>query len=157
MPKQLNKDISTFETVSSEVNKNTDVHQHTDTLLSPSKAFQAGAQLWLVTDYQHSSWTPIMDWYVNFQITKNRQKKNTTSKQTIPSPLLIGSSDFLNCQQLLELPYTKHWLNQAYIIWSSLNSPSLRVFVPKPLTISEAQKQWSESIVQFVPELQTKH
>ncbi len=154
MLKQLQKD-STFETFFSE--KNRSIHQHTGALLSPSKAFKPGAQLWLITDCQHSSWTSVIDWYLNFQITKNRKKKNITSTPTTPSPLLIGSSHFLPCQQLLELPYTKHWLNQAYTIWSSLNLPSLRIFVPKPLSMSTVQKQWSESFVQFVPEPQTKH
>ena len=171
MSKQLNKDVSTFETVSSKVNKTTPGnHQYTDDLLSPSKAFQPGAQLWLITDDQHSSWTSIIDWYINFQITKYRQKKNVKTqsalnfqesifkqKQKNSSPLLIGSSSFLTCQQLLELPYTKNWLDQAYSIWQSLNCPSLRVFLPLPIDMSKAQGYWSKSPVQFVSEPDTNH
>ena len=169
MPVQSQKRLSDLEMVLSKDTPNKSTHQINSVLLS-AHAFKSGVQLWLITDYQHSSWTAIIDWYTNFQITKNRMKK-TTKKQTTLNlqaasltkeqkhnlPLLIGSSSLLPCQQLLELPYTKNWLDEAYSLWQSLNSPSLRIFVPAPINISKAQEYWKKSPAQFIVEPNRKH
>ena len=120
--------------------------------LSRSQAFSAGVQLWLFTDFQHSSWTALIDWQINFQITKNRLKKTKQSGKDHKKALLIAGRLALPCQQLVELPYTEHWLNEARQIHSFLNSPSVRVFIPFPIPLESAQKTFSEGLTQFVLE-----
>ena len=149
MPNHTQKDLSTFETTHKSKNRN----NNNKLILSPAKALTAGTQMWLITDSHHSSWTHLIDWYLNFQITKNRQQE--ISQQS--SPLLIASPSLLACQQVLELPYTKNWLTQSFDIWHSLNCPSLRVFLPKLVDISKAQECWLEFPVQFVPEPHIKY
>lgn len=40
-------------------------------LLSQNSALSAGHELWVLPHYETSSWTPKIDWMMNFQILKN--------------------------------------------------------------------------------------
>ena len=133
-------------------------------LISESQVFKRGADLWILSDSQHSSWHCKIDWYLCFQIKKIRsQKFQKFSSQTqlllkkyqIPIiqwnppqevPVLIESSAYFPNLWTMELPYTDEWINKVYDVWYALSQPKLRIFVPHPIKIEEIEKKWQEHI-----------
>jgi hypothetical protein len=122
-------------------------------ILDDMEAFSRGADLWVVTDREHSSWAITLDWYLNFQIARvDAWKHKTLSKELIDlaeqaeveiikSPFsdhlpatLIESCRLLPNRQVLYVPYKKDstaWFEQIEEIWSGLKKPTLRMFLPK--------------------------
>ncbi len=132
-------------------------------IIPPSLALTSGADLWVVSDSQHSRWNQKIDWYIRFQMRKNNlQKRKTTSKEMKTllekhkiqinewnlkktSPLLVESSQFLPTYSVLELAYRDDWSQSVYEIWKSMRTPSLRIFLPFSLPFNEFKKLWSPS------------
>ena len=130
--------------------------------LSPSQALNSGAQLWVLSNPEYSSWNYKIDWYLSFLMRKTRlntlknqsissdslmKKYNISSFQWAPSspfPILIDSSSYLPNLWTLELEYSSQWLHQVYNIWSSLSRPRLRIFAPKPIKKEDIEKKWEK-------------
>jgi hypothetical protein len=129
-------------------------------VLSKSSAMNAGSDLWIVPQYQQSHWTPLVDWYLNFQIYKYQTKsraelseklqsilsstefKYKTDFKNSPSDIcMIGSSHLLPnrwvCVIESESTSFSAWLEKAYKISKSLNFPSIRFFLPPGRNASE--------------------
>ena len=129
-------------------------------LISHSQALKSGTELWFLSDHEHSSWNYKIDWYLCFQIKKNKLKKlqkpsaqiqSLCAKYQLPTvqwkplqpyPILIESSAYLPNLWTMELAYTAEWTNKVYDIWHSLNQPRLRIFVPQPIKKEEIEKKW---------------
>ena len=130
--------------------------------LSPAQALNGGAQLWVLSNPEYSSWNYQIDWYLSFLLQKTRintlkatslssdslikKYKLFSFQWTPPSsfPILIDSSSYLPNLWTLELEYSSQWLHQVYEIWSSLNRPHLRIFAPKPIKKEEIEKKWKK-------------
>jgi len=131
-------------------------------LISPSQAFKSGADLWVISDPEHSSWYHKINWYLLFQIDKTgsynppppspqmralleKYRISTVCYHRPPSfPILVESSFHLPNLWTVKLNYTVKWLNEVYDIWHSLNQPTLRLFVPKPIERKKIEKRWGE-------------
>ena len=137
--------------------------------LSFVHAFKRGADLWILSDSKHNFWNSKIDWYLSFQIKKQKLKaiqKSSVQTQSLlkkyqissiqwkpssaPLPLLIESSAYLPNLWTLEIPYTPQWLNNIYDTWCSLNQPSLRIFAPKEIKKEDIEKKW-QAIAQNIP------
>lgn len=130
--------------------------------LAFTQALSHGAQLWAVSNPEHSSWNYKIDWYLSFLLQKTRlnslkapflspdslmKKYKLSSFQWSPSsplPILIDSSSYLPNLWTLELEYSSQWIQQVHDIWSSLNKPSLRIFAPKLTKKEEIEKKWEK-------------
>ena len=129
-------------------------------LILPSQALKNGADLWVISDPEHSSWYHKINWYLCFQIDKtgscplpspSSQMRSLLEKykiSTIDSPLppsfpvLVDSSFYLPNLWTVKLSYTVKWLNEVYNIWRSLNQPTLRLFVPKLIERTKIMEKW---------------
>lgn len=140
-------------------------------LISQSQALKKGAQLWILSGPEYSTWNRRIDWYLCFQMRKSRLKKvEQPSGQTqsllkkhrfysfewrSPQcyPVLIESSKYLPNLWTVELPYHIRWVNKVYDIWYSLNQPTLRIFAPHLVKEKEIEEKWrgSKSIaIQYI-------
>ena len=143
-------------------------------IISNSQAFKKGTDLWVLSDSQYSSWHCKIDWYLSFQIKKNKLKhfeepasqlRSLIIKYKLPSfqwkmsqplPILIESSDYLPNLWTIELTYTEEWIDKIYDIWSSLNQPKLRIFAPQPIKTEKIKEKWEEhaknNLIQYIME-----
>ena len=145
-------------------------------LIPSYSALQKGADLWVVSDPEHSLWNAKIDWYLHFQLrTYRRWKINPAYKkkwdqmlQSYNMPLfhweapaskalLIESSHYLPNLWTLELAYSPEWLNEVYKIWMSLNQPSLRVFAPKIFSKKTWEDNWSQISKKIATEYVLEH
>jgi hypothetical protein len=129
-------------------------------ILTQLNAWSPGAELWVAPDFAHSSWTPRLDWYLNFLVAKaDHFKPQSLSKdlkeildendmknrfQPFPpsTPLLTGSSQCFPNRHTVFLPFQKDlgvWLNQVVKLAGQLKVTSLRVFLPKGVHVNSAQ------------------
>lgn len=130
-------------------------------LLSQASALNPGAELWVVPDRGNSRWTTKIDWYLNFQIAKSGRHQSRTSPlflqkvvadTNLPeysflaedhSPLLIPCQNLLPCRWTAVLPLHRNhaeWVSQLSQVWTSLDKPTFRVFLPagqNPATFNE--------------------
>lgn len=126
-------------------------------------AFGAGADLWIIPHGSQSKWSPKIDWYLNFLLTraKRHQPQNVspalmaiTRENELEvehyfdaqnKPLLITSELRFPNKQVVELPAEsdhQKWYQMAYEIWQSMNEPTLRVFLPDDSSETDFQKLW---------------
>ena len=87
-----------------------------------SHSFSKGADLWILSEPQHSSLAKKIDWHLQFIFEK--------SNKSPQDPLLIESSLYLPNTHTLFIPKQTNWLTQALESWSRLEKPSLRLFLP---------------------------
>ncbi len=135
------------------------------TVLSPANAYNPGSDLWIFPELEESQWTQKVDWYLNFQILKNSQKKSleilpevratldscglphysfVTSAET--SPLMIISELHLPNKWTIIAPGSKNfrpWIKNMHRLWENLNKPSLRVFLPSEATNNSFVESWN--------------
>ena len=134
----------------------------TEALTTPELPFGRGADVWVVatqTDY-HSRF--YIDWLTNFQISRFHAGKRLevpqelhaiSAKHGVPmdapppeleNPLMISTFTNLPNRQVVAIPYfsDQQWIDAIKRVWSQLMSPTLRVFLPEPLTIHRAQQLW---------------
>ena len=143
-------------------------------LISNSQALNRGTDLWVLSDSQHSSWHSTIDWYLSFQIKKNKLKcfektdlliQSLITKYKLPYfqwqiplplPVLIESSTYLPNLWTMKLSYTEEWINKVYDIWLSLNQPKLRIFAPQPIKKEKIREKWEEhannNLIQYIIE-----
>ncbi len=134
-------------------------------------AFTKGADLWIISDPQHSFWSRLIDWYLGFKFHANRHQLSlkplnhsplspSIVEEEIPQlkthPILLESSQRLPNLWTLETCYCSQWVKSIYKIWSDLNRPRVRVFIPKPLTQTMFENQWfqlsQQALIQYVVE-----
>jgi hypothetical protein len=133
------------------------------TTLSQASALNPGSNLWVVSDLMSSKWTAKIDWYLNFQIIKAARHKPAplpeflveAVRQTgieVPKidtstsdPLLILSEPLLPNKWVLVIPFEKSleaWVKSTAHIWSQLQRPSLRLFLPAGQNARSLHESW---------------
>ena len=131
--------------------------------LSSSQAWKEGANLWIISDAEHSFWNHKIDWQMGFHIRKHRNRK--LAKINIPSSLnryslpsferektseefLFESSYFLPNLWTLEVPYREAWIDRVFSLWEKLNKPRVRIFPPDLFLNSSSTSQFEKELRQ---------
>jgi hypothetical protein len=133
-------------------------------ILDLATAFNPGADLWCSADLASSLSSHRLDWYLNFQIAKSQNHKPPAFEQPLEEvltqtlvssftkplndydALLIPSASFVPARWVLILDYNKslsNWVRKIHQHWSLLNFPSLRVFLPSGVSITDFSNIWS--------------
>lgn len=133
-------------------------------VLYKAGALGAGADVWILPDFDQTTWTRSIDWYLNFQISKAKMFHPRSLSKDLksladdiplksyrpeePAPLLVASSEFLPNRAVVKLPLkdAKEWTTKAYDIWQQLQKPSLRLFLPRTLRERDFESQWPEPV-----------
>jgi hypothetical protein len=136
-------------------------------VLSRASALNPGADLWIVAHLELSHWTAELDWYLNFQLCKASRHQSAKTmgflnevtqmteldKFELPSlnnaPLMIPSEMLLPNKWVVVMPGTTNfesWIKDIFKVWSDLNRPSLRVFLPPGLSSGAFQQAWIQHI-----------
>ena len=126
-------------------------------VLPQSNSLISGSNLWVLPQPQMSRWCTQMDWYMGGLITNAEERKphsisNPLNKiltdEEIPvpiiklnknAPLLISSESFLPNKKTVIVEYdgsVKDWTNAIVEIWTQLQTPTLRVFLPSTVSSS---------------------
>ncbi len=132
-------------------------------VLSQASALKQGAQLWVLPDISNSRWTVKIDWYLNFQICKAQRHtlrelpdfvekvitdtgiEKPAIKYDEHSTLLIASEHLLPNKWVALVPVHKNyaqWAKQVFETWASLQTPSLRVFLPAGYSAGDFNEHW---------------
>ena len=135
------------------------------TVLSLANAYNPGSDLWIFPELENSNWTQKVDWYINFQIIKNSQKKSLPLSEEIqnvldktgldlkkiisarPQPLMISTSTWLPNKWLVVVAGSKQfspWTQQVFQTWKQLKKPTLRIFLPTGQNASSFLEHWRE-------------
>jgi hypothetical protein len=128
------------------------------TLLSQSTALLPGAELWILPQYEESSWTCTIDWMLNFIILKNLRHQRSQLQSEMLSfisetqfpvsqietehknkdMLLILSDKLTPNRWIIHSPVhakqrqeLQDWVKQITLTAKSLKALSMRVFIPK--------------------------
>jgi hypothetical protein len=121
-----------------------------------------GVDIWIVPTQTPSRFTQRIDWLLNFQIGKFERSTRVelspelaeiakSGEVEIPnvasdaqSPLMISSFELLPNKQTIAIPYasSEQWITDLKRIWSQLQSPKMRVFLPKALPLEKAESLW---------------
>ena len=138
-------------------------------MLTKASAYMTGADYWIVPPLEHSHWTQTLNWYLNFQISKQRAHKSADYPEPLKKiiedndlpfksfedhnhqPLMIASQNRLPTQFVVEVPNienTKDWFDSIYEISKKTGSKKFRVFLPLPVTESEVLDYWSTKDVE---------
>jgi hypothetical protein len=135
------------------------------TVLSQASAFNPGAELWILPDLEKSPWTAKLDWYLNFQISKASRHQDpklsnflreveketeqaAVTKIQIPeAPLMIVSEEHLPNKWVVILPHAENfeaWVEKISSVWTGLQRPGLRIFLPPGQNAGQLQKFWQK-------------
>ena len=133
-------------------------------VLYKAGALGAGADIWVLPDFDQTAWTRAIDWYLNFQLSKAKMFHPKSLSKNLkklmgdtplkdyhaqePAPLLVASSEFLPNHAVVKLPFKdeQKWVAKAYEIWQQFQKPSLRLFLPRTLTERDFEPQWPEPV-----------
>lgn len=128
-----------------------------------AKAFGPGSDLWVLPEPEESEIATRIDWYLNFQIAKSKihqtKKIGTEIAQAIKdhdlrlpeikvekeAPLLIASEQRFPNRMVVEMkvqPRKESWVTDIQTLWTKLDRPKLRVFLPRELSPEQFQKAW---------------
>lgn len=138
-------------------------------MLTKASAYMSGSDYWIVPPLEGSYWTQTLNWYLNFQISKQRAHKNpefpntlknilnsnelpfTTIEAEANQPLMIASQNRLPTQYVIEVPQaesTNEWFEQILKISKKIKSNKFRVFLPHSITESQVLDFWSSKDVE---------
>ena len=129
-------------------------------------ALASGSKLWVIPSPEDCDWTPQLDWYLNFQISRaafhkpqklsnhlqeiiNENELNVvdaTAKLEENPNLMIACERRLPAEMLIRVPTLtdhKSWIANVYKIWLQVHKPSLRVFLPINFPISQFSNFWN--------------
>ena len=126
-------------------------------LLNASQALDPGVTLWILPFDPDSPWYQRLNWLTHFSLTTNelhtRPKLHPwlvkiletcdIPEPTIPlsEPLLVPVAQWLPAEWLVVVPFNNHhqilFLQSVLKIWKQLQEPSLRLFLPLPLSLKE--------------------
>lgn len=129
-------------------------------------ALSPGKETWVLPSLNQSRWTQKVDWYLNFILTRAQQHevKGFDSKLshivndnelplgpiTVPddAAFLLGSESRLPNKQTVVIPYAddiEKWIHKAHEVWSGLNQPSVRIFLPTELSADDFKNHWPKN------------
>ncbi len=132
-----------------------------------AKAFGPGSDLWVLPEPDESEIATRIDWYLNFQIAKSKvhqtKKLGPEIEQAIKThdlrlpemklkndaPLLIASEQRFPNRMVVEIkmqPKAEDWIHDIQTLWTKLDRPKLRVFLPRELTPEQFQKAWKSPL-----------
>ncbi|MDG0817910.1 hypothetical protein [Bdellovibrio svalbardensis] len=132
-------------------------------VLSQASAFNPGSDLWIVPQLEKSQWTARLDWYLNFQICKSSRHKmahtplfvNEVIKEAeldtfyrpvnAQAPLMIASEQLLPNKWVVVVPWANDmtaWSKEVFQVWSGLQEPTLRIFLPPGQSAGLFQQAW---------------
>jgi hypothetical protein len=144
-------------------------------IMTSPTAFSPGAQLWVTPQPDQSPWTKRIDWYLNMQMRRaekhnhrsiHNHLKRTLQENELPefdfpatnhSPLLIASQGHLPVDAIVKVPFVdsqEQWFLVLRKIWTDLERPQVRLFLPANLTVEEVKKHWpkdDEHLISIVP------
>ncbi len=119
-------------------------------LLKPHQAFQPGADLWIVPDVLESSFCTKLNWLLNFQLSlaglHQKKKMSPVLKKICTDAdfpifsfenndvMMIPTKNYFPNQYTLMIPTRNNlavWTEKYLQSWRDLNSPSIRVFLPR--------------------------
>lgn len=137
--------------------------------LSQASCMNTGADLWVLPPLRQSKAAQKLDWYLNFQFSRSSlhqsaeiqsPMKKLLEKTGLPlqfwsksdkkdsTQLLISSSKLLPNRWAVQIENPddlESWCKAISQVWSGLNSPSLRVFLPTGLSAGDFQKVWKQT------------
>jgi hypothetical protein len=126
-----------------------------------AQAFGPGAEMWVVPANETSPILKKMDWYLNFQLSKAHHHQTEQLAPQLRSilnenqlqdfapaaadkpPLMIAAESFFPTQTIVETPITKNWIENIQKIWTGMNRPTLRIFLPTQISAEEFKSKWS--------------
>jgi hypothetical protein len=132
-------------------------------VLSQAGAFNPGSDLWVVPQLGKSQWTSKLDWYLNFQLCKSSRHNsasvpgflNDVIKETeltkfyrpvaAAAPMMIASETLLPNKWVVVVPWNDNvstWTESIFRVWSGLQQPTLRVFLPPGQSTGNFQQAW---------------
>lgn len=134
-------------------------------VLSTASAFSSGHDLWVVSDRTHSRWALRLDWYLNFQMLQGERRKSHQLAEPVKAlleesglpqprtsitesaPLLISADGRLPARWVLFLPMdgaSDEWVNRLASVWTKLQKPSMRVFLPTGVDGLPFTEEWKK-------------
>lgn len=134
-------------------------------VLSLANAYNPGSDLWIFPELENSDWAQKVDWYINFQIIKNSQRKALPLSDEIqsvlsntgldlkkivsvrPQSLMISTSTWLPNKWLVVVDGSDqlaNWTQSVFQTWNRLKKPTLRVFLPTGQNASSFLDHWRE-------------
>lgn len=129
-------------------------------------ALLPGAELWVVPTLDASPWTQKIDWYLNFQILRSTEHlapepppelRDVVAEweHEVPAievskaaPLMVASSELLPNHAVVVVPPAGSpaaWVESVHKVWTKLDRPSLRVFLPEALGAQDFASSWPKS------------
>lgn len=125
-------------------------------------ALRTGSQAWFLPKKENSSWTKLLDWHLNFQISKFQShtpqkitpdlEKALMAEEILlppmePTPrnLLLSVESFLPTKSLIVLgsENMEHFVESIQTYSQSLLLESIRVFLPYKFSAADFQSQWT--------------
>ncbi|MEK2687972.1 hypothetical protein [Bdellovibrio sp. GT3] len=134
-------------------------------VLSQAGALNPGSDLWVVPQLGKSQWTGKLDWYLNFQLCKSSRHNsanvpvflNEVIKETEmqkfyrpvanSAPMMIATESLLPNRWVVVVPWDDNlgsWCESISQVWSGLQQPTLRVFLPPGQSTGNFQQAWSK-------------
>jgi hypothetical protein len=132
-------------------------------VLSVNQSYNPGAELWIVPDFEHSKIATKLDWYNSFlagKMTRKETKKMDNylveileetelpdfkyETSTTDVILIPTKSKFPN-RWTAFVPYNgdlANWSGKINKLYLDLKNPSLRIFLPTNLSLSEFTETW---------------
>lgn len=141
-------------------------------ILYRAQAFGPGSQLWFIASHKieknqsqvmTSPFISKMDWYLNFQLTRAHlhvsrsyasELKSILNENQIPdfgvdkqtqTPLMVMAKEQFPTTAIIDIPLPdakEEWPKLIHKTWSSLETPTLRVFLPPEITADEFEAHW---------------
>lgn len=132
-------------------------------VLSINQAFNPGAELWVAPDFEHSQMASKLDWYNNFLAGKMTRKEFKSLDSTLIATLVETELPQLNFQPQSDdiilipteakfpnrwtaiVPYQGElavWCKKINKLYLDLKNPTLRIFLPTNLSLSEFTETW---------------
>jgi hypothetical protein len=133
-------------------------------ILEHSQAFDSGNTLWMLPCELTSGWYQRLNWLTNYRLTANelhsRPKMHPWLLKVLESceipapdipiadPLLIPIAQWLPAEWLVTIPYNdkneSEFFQNIKQVWGKFQHPSLRLYLPKPMSLQNWEKHWNQ-------------
>lgn len=134
-------------------------------LLPSTSAFSKGADLWIISD--NSNWLNKLDWYTSLMISKYKNREVASlsadnyyllnrcgyiheTHQHVPSnKLMLIVDKFFPNQSILILTENdlKNWADTSLKLWTNLNYPNVRFFLPPGVNNNDFLSYWPQDLL----------